>query len=304
MSADLRIGARGPFSLAAAAAFLAGWPPAAREDADGEGPLRLALGPDGATGPLGVALHQEGAAVVGAARGPGPVAAVAARVARVLCLDGDGEEYARVGDRDPVVAGALARLGGLRPVLFGSPFEAGVWAILSQRTRMTQALATRARLVVAHGVSVDAGGRELVAFPAPGRLTDLAPGRGLTPERTERLRELARAGADGRLDAEHLRALPVDEALAGLRELPGIGPYSAQLVLVRGAGAPDALPSAEPRLAEAVAIAYGLGAPPGPAELERIAAPWRPYRAWVSVLMRAAYGRGVSPAGRPPGASP
>ncbi len=308
MTDAIRLVPRGPFSLAAAAAFVDGWPPAGRADGDplpDDGTLRLALGPDGACGPLGVTMRQSDAELRVDAAGPGTPEAVAARVARVLSLDVDGRGYRGAGRRDPVVRAALRRMDDLRPVLFPSPFEAGVWAILSQRTRMTQALRTRARIVAEHGTTVEAGGVGMAAFPAPEALHDLPPGPGITLERAERLRELAGAASDGFLDADRLRDLPADEALRELRELPGVGPFSAQLILIRGAGAPDVLPLAEPRLREAVASAYGLDAPPSDAELERIAEAWRPYRSWVALLLRAAHGRGagVSPPAPPRGGS-
>jgi DNA-3-methyladenine glycosylase II len=89
------------------------------------------------------------------------------------------------------------------------------------------------------------------------------------------------------LDAARLRSLQTDEALTRLQELPGIGDFSAQLILVRGAGEPDLLPSKEPRLARAAALAYGLDSPPSQAELEELATAWAPYRSWVSFLLRA-----------------
>ena len=77
-----------------------------------------------------------------------------------------------------------------------------------------------------------------------------------------------------------------DEALAYLQQLPGIGPFSAELVLLRGAGDPDAFPRHEQRLHRAMAAAYGLGDAPDFDVLERVADRWRPYRSWVGLLLR------------------
>jgi hypothetical protein len=65
------------------------------------------------------------------------------------------------------------------------------------------------------------------------------------------------------------------------------GPFSlAGLTLLRGANAPDAVPSAEPRLARAIALAYGLPGPATPGQVLQISANWRPYRTWVTLLLR------------------
>ena len=95
---------------------------------------------------------------------------------------------------------------------------------------------------------------------------------------------MARAALDGQLDAARLRAMPPEEALADLKKLPGIGDFSAGLTLLRGS--PDAVPGAEPRLARAVALAYGLPGPATPEQITAISERWRPYRTWVTLLLR------------------
>lgn len=82
---------------------------------------------------------------------------------------------------------------------------------------------------------------------------------------------------------------PVPErALEALRELPGIGPFGAELVLVRGVGEPDGFPGHEPRLHAAMRAAYGLGPEAGLDAPRAIADGWRPFRAWVALLLRSA----------------
>lgn len=72
-----------------------------------------------------------------------------------------------------------------------------------------------------------------------------------------------------------------------LRELPGVGPFSAGLILIRGAGAPDAFPGDEPRLFAILREAYGLPEDAPPAAYRKLADAWRPYRSWASFLFRA-----------------
>ena len=78
-------------------------------------------------------------------------------------------------------------------------------------------------------------------------------------------------------------ALEPERALTELRELAGIGPFAAELVLIRGALHPDVLPTHEGRLHQETARAYEL-VDPAPEQVERIADRWRPYR---SLLLRA-----------------
>jgi len=136
------------------------------------------------------------------------------------------------------------------------------------------------------GEPVSFGRRVVHAFPSPQRLAGLDTFPGLAGRKPEWLRSLARAALDGQLDAARLRAMPVADALADLKKLPGIGDFSAGLTLLRGANAPDAVPSAEPRLARAIALAYGLPGPATPGQILQISENWRPYRTWVTLLLR------------------
>jgi DNA-3-methyladenine glycosylase II len=137
------------------------------------------------------------------------------------------------------------------------------------------------------GPTVEVRGEPAHAFPGPSRLLELREFPGLTPIKVERLERLAVAALAGRVEAGYLRSLPVEDALEELGRLPGIGPFSAELILLRGAGEPDHLPEHEPKLARAVAMAYGLEEPPKAGELRRLAERWRPYRTWVSLCLRA-----------------
>jgi DNA-3-methyladenine glycosylase II len=282
----IRLDPQGPYSLRESARFLEDFTPAAHEQAEDEGHLHLAFCVEGEWAPVGVCLRETASAVTAEIWGAAQPQAVQAQVARILSLDVDGSRFAAVAERDPVVGRLQERHPGLRPVCFFSPYEAAAWALISHRVRMAQAANLKERIARELGHAVDIHGHERFAFPAPARLHELGPFRGLSARKLDNLRALAEAAQAGLLDAERLRSLDADEALAQLKQLPGIGDFSAQLILVRGAGEPDLLPANEPRLARAAALAYGLDSPPSQPELERLAAQWVPYRSWVSFLLR------------------
>ncbi len=275
----------GPFALAEAGRFLGEFTPADHPGAE-DGHLHLAFltGPD--FQPVAVCVRQPTEDVVVEQVAGSPADSVVEDLARMLSLDVDATAWPRVGDRDPVIGGLQARRPGFRPVGFATPYDAAVWAVLSQRTRMAQAATVRTRIAQRHGTTFDAHGEQLAVLPAPAELAAVVADLDVPEVRRRRLDAVADAALAGRLDAQRLRAMPVAEALADLQEIPGIGPFSAELVLVRGAMLVDALPRHERRLLQAVGALYGRS-DPGPDDLARIAEDWRPFRTWACVLVRA-----------------
>jgi DNA-3-methyladenine glycosylase II len=273
----------GSFSLREAARFFRGWAPDSTRDGVH---LPLALVLDDLEQVAGVAVAERDGRVVGAVTGCDDVDAVRAQVARIFSLDRDDAGYADVGRRDAVVGRLQGEAPGLRPVLFSTAYEAAAWAILSQRIAMKQAAGIRRRLSEALGRAVTVDGETLHTFPLPADLLAASALPGVPDVKAARLRSLAERALAGDLDVARLRALDPDDARAALRELPGIGPFSAELVLLRGCGTVDEFAPNEPRLGGIMARHYGVDATDA-AALARIADGWRPYRTWVSVLLRA-----------------
>jgi len=277
--------ARGPFSLAASVRFLEGFAPAGEVHGSGERELALAFAVEGGWEVAGVLVTQRGDTLRAEVSGDAELAAVEAQLARLLSVDVDGSGFLAVGQRDCVVAELQARYPGLRPVGFWSPYEAACWAILSHRVRIVQAAALKQRISERHGEHAEVGGRSIAAFPSPRALRELRQIDGVPDRKLGWLRGIADAALDGRLDGARLRGLPPDVALGELQALPGIGPFSADLILLRGASHPDLFPSHERRLHDEMARAYDL-IEPSLEQLRAIAENWRPYRTWVALLLR------------------
>jgi DNA-3-methyladenine glycosylase II len=278
----------GPYSISASARFLEGFAPAHYEG-DGPEQLRFAFVADGLNRGERVAgayVYPEGQKVVVETYGEAASEVVRNQVRHVLSLDVDGSGFPEVGKRDPVVGKLQERYPGLRPVCFYSPYEAAAWAIIGNRIRIVQAARVKARMTEELGEPVQIGGNEEQAFPGPSCLLGLDGFPGLSGRKIEYLRALAHAALEGKLEAPYLRSLSITEALARLKELPGIGDFSAELILLRGVGEPDRCPIREPRLARAVAMAYGLEETPTAEAVTEISERWRPYRTWVGLHLR------------------
>lgn len=254
--------------------FWEGFAPAALRSQDEPGQpqrLRSVFRVDGDWSRAEVEVTQQDGTASVVVAGNGDLEAAAAQACRFLSLDIDARTWPDVGRRDPVIAEGQAQLPGLRPCGLHSPYEAAAWSVLSQRIRIVHAARLRDDLISGHG---DAG-----AFPAPQALGDLdldLPGR-----KTEYLHAVAEAALDGRLDGAALRSVDPDEAVRVVQEIKGLGPFSAELVVIRGANAPDALPRHEHRLKAEVTERYGPDH-----TLEEVSAAWRPFRTWAAVHLR------------------
>jgi DNA-3-methyladenine glycosylase II len=292
--AEFTIEPRGRFSLAAAQRFLGGFTPAAGTFADDATRLTMAFPADGWAGSAAAVVWQDGDRIRGEAVTSSPdvsIESVRDQVARTLSLDHDGTGWDEVGRRDPVIGRLQAEFDHLRPVCFYSPYEAAVQAIIGQRISMRQAAKIKVGLAESRGDALEIGGQRLNAFALPARLLEVEEAPGLNAEKLNRLHEVAKAALHGQLDAGRLRSMPFDDALASLREIRGIGEWSSQHVLLRGAGVADAVPLADPRTRVAIKAAYDLPGEPGDDELIAIADAWRPFRMWGFVLVRLWHGR-------------
>ena len=261
----------GPWSLQISRRFWEGFAPAALPGQSAGPGLRAVFCAEGDWRRAEAEVTQAGDTARVVLAGDGDLDAAAGQVRRFLALDVDGRGWPEVGRRDPVIAGAQAELPGLRPCGFHSPYEAAAWSVLAQRLRIVQAARLRAELIARHG--------EDGAFPPPHTVARLdldLPGR-----KGEYLRAVAEAALDGLLDGAALRAIDPGQAVQRVQQVKGLGPFAAELVVLRGANAPDAVPRHERRLDAEIAERYG----PGRA-LAEVSEAWRPYRTWAAVCLR------------------
>jgi DNA-3-methyladenine glycosylase II len=209
------------------------------------------------------------------------------QVARVVSLDHDGEAFHQLCLADPVLARVHNKAPGFRPALFYSPYEAAVWSIISARRARQQGIALLTRLSELYGAGFELSGVRTLCVPTPSGLLRMESVPGLPADRIPRLHAVAEAAQRGLLDAERLRAMPPEDAQAELQQLPGIGPFYSSLIVIRACGHADAPSLGEPRSRAAIQEAYGFDHELSDSELLVLTETWRPWRTWVSVMIRA-----------------
>ena len=107
---------------------------------------------------------------------------------------------------------------------------------------------------------------------------------GFSRQKTRYARLLALEIQKRRLDLRGMHALPDDAARERLLALKGIGPWTADIYLLSALRRPDIWPVGDLALATAVQEVKRLRKRPSPERLEKMSAPWRPWRAVAARL--------------------
>jgi 3-methyladenine DNA glycosylase/8-oxoguanine DNA glycosylase len=200
----------------------------------------------------------------------GPVATaeaeqLAATVRLILGTDVDATPFYRVAARDPRLHAVATALRGLKPPRFPTLFETIANVIPFQQVSLAAGAALVARLVERCGERLSLGGRTYHAFPQPERVAQLGTGElqslGLSRAKAVALHELAARVLSGELTTERLEALPTEAAMEVLTALPGIGPWSAGLILLRGLQRMEVFPDGDVGAAKNLARLLNLEGP-------------------------------------------
>lgn len=218
--------------------------------------------------------------------------ALLARCRQALDLDADPERIAEGLDRADPPPGP-PRPGVRLPGAWDG-FEAAVRVVLGQQVTVAAARTLTRRLVERFGTPLPDAGQPPPAgsgldrlFPSAARVAAADPADlgtlGIVRQRVTALQALASAMAEGRLRLD--RHAPPQPTLAALTALPGIGDWSAQLIVMRALAWPDAWPASDIGLLNALIdpqrFADRPRHRPDAAQAAAMAEAWRPWRAYA-----------------------
>jgi AraC family transcriptional regulator, regulatory protein of adaptative response / DNA-3-methyladenine glycosylase II len=206
------------------------------------------------------------------------LATAISRCRRLLDLDADPAAVADLLRTDPVLTALIDKAPGRRVPRTVDAAEFAVRAVLGQQVSTAAARTHAARLAAAHGEHVDdpAGGLSRL-FPDTAALAAADPaGLAVPRSRRESFAALTGALAAGRIDLS--AGGDWQEARLRLAALPGIGPWTVEIIAMRGLGDPDAFTATDLGVR---AAARELGLPVTPAALADRSAAWRPWRAYA-----------------------
>ncbi len=168
---------------------------------------------------------------------------------KTLGLDIDPAPLQRSVESEDSIRSICRALRGMRPPRFASLFEAFASIVPFQQLSLDAGVAIVSRLVMRFGMHLEHGGRRFHAFPTAQQFArlrlDSLRACGLSQQKAGTLRGVALAIESGELSEVEIAGMSTSAALARLTGLPGIGPWSAGLVLLRGLGRLDVFPSGD-----------------------------------------------------------
>lgn len=172
---------------------------------------------------------------------------------------------------DPVLSGIIESVGQFRMDYDEPAFAALAEAIVYQQLHGKAAATIFKRLTDLAGLPLTPAG---ILALSEAQLR----GVGLSKQKLTYLRDLAAKTLAGELDFARLPDLPDQEVIKHLTQVKGIGVWTAHMFLMFSLRRPNVLPTGDLGIQMAIRKHYRKRKLPKPAQMEKIAKCWEPYR--------------------------
>jgi DNA-3-methyladenine glycosylase II len=203
-------------------------------------------------------------------------------------LDTDLVPFYGMMRRDDLLKHLVDCYKGLRLVGVPDLFEAAGWAIIGQQINLTFAYALKKRLVESYGVSLGWEGKHLWMFPEPEIVANLTVQDLMKLQFTRRKAEyligVAQKICNGTLSKSRMLQ-DLGAARQQLMQIRGIGPWTAEYVLMRCLRDHSAFPVQDVGLHNAIKYLRGSATKPSIEEVQEIGACWGRWKAYATFYL-------------------
>lgn len=205
-------------------------------------------------------------------------------------LDRDLAAFYEVANQDDLLSPLVEELYGLRVVGVPDLFEALSWAILGQQVNLSFAYTMKKRLIEQYGRHKIFEGKELWLFPSPARIKEVSLedllALSISRRKAEYLVEVAQQLDSGQLSKGQLMELTsVGKIEKHLCKIRGIGPWTANYVLLRCLRHPEAYPVGDAGLQNAVKQRLFMDRKPSYEELYQLSENWKGWEAYATFYL-------------------
>jgi DNA-3-methyladenine glycosylase II len=198
--------------------------------------------------------------------------------------------FYELAKKDPLLHNLETKFYGLRMMGIPDLFEALTWGILGQQINMTYAYTLKRRLVERFGTCIEYEDEKYWMFPTPEVIADLTvedlADMKMTVKKSEYLIGVAGLMAEGELAKEKLlKCKDVKEAEKLLTKIRGIGPWTANYVLMRCLHFPNAFPIDDVGLHNALKLVMEKDEKPTKKEIRTAASSWANWESYATFYL-------------------
>ncbi len=214
-------------------------------------------------------------------------------LAWLLGTDDDLAPFYEMANADPHLPPVVKGMHGLHIAHTSTAYEALVLAILGQQISTHVARMLRNLIAETYGESLEVDGELYRAFPSPQSLADAGVEAlrsiKFSQRKAEYISDISKQIVSGELDLESFRDQPADDVVKSLTKIRGIGPWTAQWLLIRALGYPDGFPHGDLAMERMMGMLVDPSAdapkPMSSKEASEYSERWSPFRSYVTTYI-------------------
>ncbi|WP_028400245.1 DNA glycosylase [Ectobacillus panaciterrae] len=204
-------------------------------------------------------------------------------------LDNDLASFYELAKADPLLKIPVEKFFGLRVIGIPDLFEALCWGVLGQQINLAFAYSLKKQFVERFGDSLEWNGKKYWVFPSYKRIAELTPldlaDIKMTVKKSEYIIGIARLMASGKLSKEQLMKMNFKDVEKNLIKIRGIGPWTANYVLMRCLRFPTAFPIDDVGLINSIKILRNMDRKPTKDEILEISIPWKNWESYATFYL-------------------
>ncbi|MFC4801453.1 DNA-3-methyladenine glycosylase family protein [Neobacillus sp. GCM10023253] len=221
---------------------------------------------------------------------PAECAAVVSYIREWFDLDRDLKSFYEMAKSDPLLKNPVQEFYGLRVIGVPDLFEALCWGVLGQQINLAFAYTLKRQFVEKFGDSIEYNGKNYWLFPSYDQIAQLTPADladiKMTLKKSEYIIGIAQLMASGELSKEKLLQMEnLKEVEKSLIKIRGIGPWTANYVMMRCLRFTSAYPIDDVGLHNAIKHLTGSGKKPTKEELLKLSQRWANWQAYATFYL-------------------
>ncbi len=205
-------------------------------------------------------------------------------------LDRDLTPFYAMAKADPLLKKPVQEFYGLRVIGVPDLFEALCWGVLGQQINLAFAYTLKRQFVEKFGDSIEWNGKNYWIFPTYEQIAPLTPADladiKMTLKKSEYIIGIAQLMANGELTKEKLSRMEnLNQAEKSLTKIRGIGPWTANYVLMRCLRFTSAYPIDDVGLHNAIKHLTSSEKKPSKEELLKLSLKWANWQAYATFYL-------------------